>query len=530
MSRTAEITTGYGAVAVALAAIVLYAGALANGFAFDDVVLIPNDARVINSQIGALLTRPYWNDHELGLFRPLTSLSFGLDWLIGNGRASWFHFTNVLAHALASVLAFLLLARFFRTGAALAGGLAFALHPVHVEAVANVVGRSEMFAASFVFAACLIWTSRSITGAARLWLTVLCYALAMFAKESAVVLPGLLILLDLARGEPVRGYARKRWREVGALALTLVVFMALRWIVIGGIAPARLDPVLEVTRSTSQRWMTALQAWPIYAELLFVPRTLLADYGPRVLMPVGEWTPRAVIGLTIVLASVIGGTAALVMRHGKAMLGLLWFPLTILPVSNVLFPIGVIVAERTLYLPLFALCIGAAAAWQAAPDRRLAWIVAGLIATGYTARTLTRVPDWHDTDTIMIALRNDRPDAFRAQWHLARYERNQNNVDAALKQYDTALRLWPYREGLVQEAAAFGSAHGRAAWARDVAFWGTQRWPENEDFHQLLAANAVDLGDTITARRAVRVGLQRHPDSKILNDMWRAFGPPRETQ
>lgn len=528
--RDTSLDMGYGAIAVALAAVVVYAISLANGFAFDDVVLIPNDARVTGAKIWALMTTPYWNDSELGLYRPLTSISFALDWAVSNGSPAWFHFTNMLWHVLASVLAFALIGRFFRPAAALLGGLLFAIHPVHVEAVANIVGRAEMIASTFFLAACLVWTARSIRPMPRLLLTVLCYALAMFAKESAVVLPAILILLDIAQGAQVRTYARERWRELAALTATLIAFMVIRWSVIGGLAPVKLDPSLEVTTTAWQRILTALPAWPIWARLLTVPSTLLADYGPRVLLPVAEWTPAAVIGLTLVIASVAGGIVAIIAGHRRWALGLLWFPITILTVSNFIFPIGVIVAERTLYLPAFAICFAAAAAWQSVPHTRLAFALVGAIILGFTVRSVTRIPDWDSTDSIMQAMIRDRPDGFRAQWHMARLARKKGDVAVALAQYDKAMKLWPYREGLALEATVYVSSKGNTAWARNLALFGTQRWPDNPAFFNMLAAASIDMGDSTTARRVVADGLRLHPDNKILNDMWRAFGQPREAR
>ena len=529
MKHDVEIGLGYGAIAVALASVLVYAIGLANGFAFDDVVLIPNDARVRDFDLWALIARPYWNDSELGLYRPLTSISFALDWAVSKSPA-WFHFTNMLWHALASALAYLLLGRFFRPGAALIGGLLFALHPVHVEAVANIVGRAEMIAATFFFAACLVWTSRSIAATPRILLTLVCYILAMFAKESAVVLPAVLVLVDVAYGAPLRDYLRTRWRDIAALSVALVVFMIIRWSVIGGLAPVKLDPSLEVTTNAWQRILTALPAWPIFARLLTVPYTLLADYGPRVLMPVAEWTQAAVIGLTLVVVTVFGGLVALATGHRRWALGLLWFPITILTVSNFIFPIGVIVAERTLYLPAFAICFAATAAWQAYATTRLAVALALSIALGFTVRSMTRIPDWKSTDSIMQAMLRDRPDGFRAHWHMARMARRDNVVPTALAQYDTALALWPYREGLVQEAVAYASSQGRTQWARDMAIFGTRRWPENAAFYHMLAANSIDMADTVTARQAVQIGLRIDPANKVLNDMWRAFGQPSEVK
>ena len=157
MTERQPLSAGYGAIVTALLALATYLLALHNGFAFDDAVLIPRDARVTNGELGALITTSYWKDAAMALYRPLTSLTFGLDWAAADGSAAWFHFTNVLWHMLASVLVYVLLLRYFDVGAALLGAALFAVHPVHVEAVANVVGRAELIAATMVLAGCVAW-------------------------------------------------------------------------------------------------------------------------------------------------------------------------------------------------------------------------------------------------------------------------------------------------------------------------------------------------------------------------------------
>ena len=529
MTEQRTITAGYGAIVTALVAFLCYVISLANGFAFDDVAVIPNDPRVVNGQLTALLASSYWNDAALSLYRPLTSLSFALDWYAGNGDPAWFHFTNILWHVAASLLTYVLLLRFFALGPALFASVLFAAHPVHVEAVANVVGRSELMAATFVLAACVLWPMLA-QRSARIIVTSALYALALFCKESAAMLPALLIMYDFANGEwsaaTVKPYLRRRAPELIALVLTFTIFMVIRGSILGAIAPTRLDPSLEVLHSPWHRILTALQAWPLAARLLFFPRTLLADYGPQILLPITGWNSLSVLGATIVLASVGGGIAALLTGHRAWALALLWFPIAILPVSNFIIPIGVLLAERTLYLPSVAFAFAAAGGFallQRRQDmRHVARSIALIIPLLFAARAMVRVPEWDNTDTILIALVRDRPDAFRGQWHVARIARARDDVETALRTYDRALQLWPFREGLVKEAAAYASGHGRAAYAQNVAYYGTQRWPQTVDFHRILAGAALDRGDTAAAVAALRRGLERHAADPILNQMWQA--------
>ena len=536
MTDKQPITRGYGAIVTAVLALVTYVLALRNGFAFDDVVLIPNDARVVNAQIKVLLTTPYWNDAALSLYRPLTSLTFALDWFVAQGSAVWFHFTNIVWHMAASTLVYVFLSRYFSVAAALLGGAIFAVHPVHVEAVANIVGRGELMAATFVMLACVLWPLIQNRAARALIISVI-YFLALSAKEGAAVLLALVVLIDFAEGEwsfaTLGAYLRRRAPELLALVAAFVLFMVIRTSVLGSVAPSRLDPSLEVLNSGWHRILTALQAWPLALKLFVFPSTLLADYGPQILLPIANWNSLAVLGLTIVLVTVVGGLAALSANKRLAALGLLWYPIAILPVANFIFPIGVLLAERTLYLPSVAFSIALAALFEFARSRsrsRTAILVAVVVVVSLSVRSMVRVPAWTSTDAILTALIDDRPDAFRGQWHMARMARAKDDVEGALNTYNQAIKLWPFREGLVQEAAAYASSKGRAAYARDVAFYGTQRWPQNPAFHQLVAGNALDLGDTTTAVRTLRKALQLHPADSVLNQMWRATQSTHSTQ
>ena len=532
MTERQPLSAGYGAMVTVLLALATYLLALHNGFAFDDAVLIPRDARVTNGELGALITTSYWKDAAMALYRPLTSLTFGLDWAAADGSAAWFHFTNVLWHMLASVLVYVLLLRYFEVGAALLGGALFAVHPVHVEAVANVVGRAELIAATLVLAGCVAWP-RISNGAARAVIVPVIYFLALCAKESAAVLPALLVLVDFTEGEwsfnSIRDYLRRRSPALLALVAAFVIFMVARTMVLGTLTPARLDPSIEVTGNAWHRVLTALQAWPIALRLMLFPWTLLADYGPQILMPIAEWNSLAVLGATMLIGLLGGGLIALAYGYRVAALALLWYPITILPVSNFLLPICVLLGERTLYLPSVAAAFAAAAlfTWALRRPEALKFVkVAGAVVIFlFAVRSMIRVPEWQSTGSILFALVRDRPDAFRGQWHVARDHRQNGRIESALANYDEAVRLWPYREGLVQEAATYASSQGRAVYARDLALFGARRWPRNVVFHRLAAANALDVGDTATARTVLINALQQHPRDTLLNQMWRAAAP-----
>ena len=132
---------------VVLAACAVYLNSIGNGFALDDVFIIHQNARVHDVTAWRYIwLTPYWPffGTELGLYRPFIIFLYAVQWAIGGGATWVFHVGNVLLHATATLLVFLLLERLTPRTPALIGALIFAVHPVHTEAVANVVGQAEI--------------------------------------------------------------------------------------------------------------------------------------------------------------------------------------------------------------------------------------------------------------------------------------------------------------------------------------------------------------------------------------------------
>ena len=133
-------------VLVAFAASAAFANTLGNGFAFDDQGVIVGSTIVTAGDPLEALTAPWWPaDQDAGrLWRPLTLSSFAAEWWLGNGEPLLLHAVNVSLHAGITLLVVLLVWGSAGSWSVLAGGLLFAVHPVHVEAVANAVGRAEL--------------------------------------------------------------------------------------------------------------------------------------------------------------------------------------------------------------------------------------------------------------------------------------------------------------------------------------------------------------------------------------------------
>lgn len=539
-SRPAESTRTLesrllGAVLIAALAFVIYIPGFSNGFVYDAEVVVAQDTRVHTlAEPARLLTSSYWafDTERLALYRPLVTLSFATDWAMHDGDSWGFHQTNALAHALASVLVFLLLTGLTSMLPAMAGAALFAVHPVHAEAVASIVGRADIFAAGFSFAALLAWHRLPPRGTAILVTVPALFFLALGSKESAIMLPALLTIFDAATGKLRRATFRDWLRERAwlwvAMALVAITYLIVRVRVLGVFAPASINPLIAADSSEATRLRTALQIWPEILRLLTVPRTLLADYNPRILLPAESWTLRALAGLALVVAAIAGGVYALVRGHGRTGLVLLWTPVALLPVSNLLVPIGVLLAERTLYIAGFAVALGVAAGIDTIATHkqrlRAALTLCAVVGIFFGMRTVARLPAWSTTDEVFRTLLRDRPDSYRAQWQMGRITARDGDLASALAYYRATVELWPYSRPAYIEAGAIATEMRQQVAARWFSERALEHFPNDAVFLRNLAVAAISLNDTTAARAAVERGLRVEPNDPLFNLMRASFG------
>lgn len=506
---------------VVLLALSAYGNSLGNGFAFDDVLIIEDNPVVTESDIGAAMATPYWPMavEGTGLYRPVAVASYAAEWQVFGGDVLGFHAVSIVSHGIVSLLVFLLLLEFFSTGGALAGAAIFAVHPVHTEAVANVVGRAELYTAIFYLAACLLfWRGARWRGGgrrvARLLGVALLYALALGSKEMGATLPGVLILLTLFRadGTPL---VRRFVDELPLFALTaavLAVYLGVRFLVLGSVVGETPAAVLAGL-TTGERLLTAVSLWSQYARLMFFPLVLAADYAPGVLYPAATFDAE-VFGGVLTLVALIVGVVVLVRPRPFIALGILWFMVTILPISNLLMPTGTLLAERTLYLPSVGLSLAVAGATVAIAERgrtprTLGLVVIMLVGTAFLVRTVLRNPSWLSTFTVVATLARDHPDSHLALRARANGLVRTGDSEAAVEVYEGALELAPFNYPLLVEVADFYG--GREQWERaeTLLVTGVRAYPRHTAAWQLMARHLILQGRGREAHSVALRGLEQ---------------------
>jgi len=545
---------------LALVAAALYLGTLRYGFVWDDFQLV-----FFNQFVRRLSDLPGWigltadevsfGDFSGGFYRPGTLISLALDFAIWGERALGYHLTGMLLHTAVTFSLFVLARQLFRRpGPAAATALLFAVHPVHVEAVAWISARGDLLATLWMVLAVLCYRrARPARGGFRAgWYTaaLLTGVAGLSCKETAAVLPVLLLVADClgasigmaSAGGPAP--LAIRHAPFWALAIGHLVFLS---------GPLQAyDAALFAPRLLWGRLPGALETLARYLGLLAIPVTMRPFYDyPRPESLLAPWPILgAVLGLGLLLA-----LRRLWVRLPAAAFGLAWLLITLAPVLDLVAvsprPMGL--ADRYLYLPsvgflLFAVAVADAACIRLAGSlRRLPLsLPAGatiLLALGGIALTAAYLPVWRDNLSLYSRMVRDFPEAAVPRLNLAttyldlgETARGMAELEAAIQRQPTwtrpqimlglvlvgagdhargfALfdRAAPLAQGDIHYYRARAEAHLAAqapGQAAEVARAGLRRFPRAVELQQLLARALEamgDLGGAIALQREILRG------------------------
>jgi protein O-mannosyl-transferase len=437
-----------------------FLNALRGTFVYDDIgIIVRNPAVQGPFRLWTILTADYWASvKEALLWRPVTLFTFAFDHLIAGQSPFWPHLVNLLLHAAVTLLWAQLIRRLTgRNALALVAGILFAVHPVHTEAVTWLSGRAELLAAGFTLAALHLAISRS--SRAR-WLAPAAVLLAVGSKESATVLPILLLYLTWVmkgRRDRTDDAAAPSGATPPPLALGLVSFapvlfyLVCRRFVLGtwlGPHPDLADNPL-VGSGILMRLPTVLDTAGRSIGLLLWPARLTLDYSAPVLVLVRSVTPYLVLGL---LGTV--GLFVLAIRRRRhpegwgAGFALLTFALT----SNLLYVIGTIFGERLLYLPSAGLLLVVAsggfllAARSSQLRHGLLALVILAVAAG-SVRTWIRNEEFRNEAVLYRAEVRNQPLSPKMRFNSAVLAKNEGRYEDAVSEATEAIRLDPTNRG-----------------------------------------------------------------------------------
>ena len=431
------------------------------GLTYDDRDFVQNNAAIqsVGAALGSFI-RPFPpHQPERGLYRPLTALSYAVDHQLGGGVAWVFHATNLLLYGLTLVVIVVVLRRLDPVSdpVALIVTLLFALHPVHCEVVDSVAGRGELLAlllallalGAFHNARAHLHSARE--GAGRLgWLaaSVTLYALAMLSKETAAVLPAVLVA-HLALWP---GASRREYLMLAPHAVVLAAYLALRIVALQGhFGP---DVVVLQGAALSTRLWTMGAVFLEYIRLLVMPGVLQVDvYYEHVVGLQPHLSLHAGLGLALLLLTLVA--AGIMLHRGHATRGAVFALLAMLaflfPVSHII-PFGALMAERLIYAPslffILLLVLLLRGIVTRAWDRARAWritlcAVFGLMALLLGLRGHLRGLEWRDSVTLWTSALQHVQNDPRVYNNLAAGFIERGDLQRAIRMLRLSLKLRP---------------------------------------------------------------------------------------
>jgi hypothetical protein len=328
------------------------------------------------------------------------------------------------------------------------------------------------------------------------------YLIGCLFKESALVLPGLLVAAEalLVRStEPIRARIANGRRLLLILLLVAVGFLWVRTRVLSGDVLGTFEAESLVGLTMGERALTMLGVVPEWARLLLWPAHLQADYGE--IFPATQWGPYQTFGLVILLAAPVAAVVA--WRRAPAItFGLAWSAIGLFPVHNVLAPTGIVLAERTLFLPSIGVVIalggvGALLLERAGPRMRLGLAAAtGMFLILGEYRSTIRHSVWSDQFNLWYQTANvDAPRSWRAHEALAESYFRIGVERMAEREYRLAMKYSP--KSLTRPMTAYAErlrSRGFSFPAAELYRKVTEMHPRDLLGRAALIACLLDLG------------------------------------
>lgn len=501
----------------ALVALLVFAVTLNGVFVYDDIAILEKDARIADPSLWG----QYWTDsYNFGvdnLYRPLVSMSYAIQHYLHGPRPMPFHLVNWILHAVASAL----VALFAMTlgerceidpkrsrAIGYIAGILFATHPIHVEAVANVVGRAELMCAIGVLGAMWLFLgksngcpgarihdprSTSVRGStstlprgtqseltrARVIIIYLCFALALLSKEQGMLVPLLLGVLWATRpaellsavpaltesGDAIGYEPRIHRTSVQAgpilfllLALTLAGYVVYRESILKfwwdkNFLDIWIQPLAGPDVTLADRLLVPITIMGRYLQLLVAPVTLRLDYGGLIVPGTfNSRDPYFYLGIGAILLWFGLFTIALKQRDRFSITCLLCFAFIYGLLGNLITLIGVNMAERLMYLPsiFFVMII---ARWLARVPKRAAMLIAIAITCLFAARSYTYALRWNDKLGFYIYSAGVEPRSLKATQLAMQEYLDRGDLDRAEEWAHRALRIQPENDDAILRLA-----------------------------------------------------------------------------
>ena len=476
--------------------VLVYLQTIKFGFTyFDDNLIILNNNQFLSdfSNVPGAFQRDAFI-RETGIFyRPLQTLSYMTDILISGGNNAWmFHLTNILLFGLlACVLYFLLRKLNIHSIAALTGTMVFCVHPLFVSSVAWIPARGDLLLSLFSLLSLLFlieFLNKKRT--VYLFLHGTCFVIALFCKETAIVLPLLYVLYYFT-------FALKKTPEKKYLVLAGgYVLSGIAWFIIRVKALGGFSGLSSVLNLTGRHDKVGLQ--PLLSNVRTIPEALGRFFVPFDIDPVPGFSLSMTLTGCVVI--IILGFLFYKIKHvsrNRKFFCLAWFLLFLLP-TMVFKSDDIDYLDHRFFMPLIGILLYVL---LLVPDKWLEnrrtvkllpifFIFFILSCLTYrNSRAYSGMMNFYNT----AVARNPR--SVLAHNNLGAAYLDQGNLQKAIQEYSSAIRLKP--------------DYANAYSGRGNAYYNQKMYRESiEDFSMVIELRSADA-NTYNNRGAAfcRLGL-----------------------
>lgn len=427
---------------VAAVAFFVYANSLWSGFVWDDgavIVLNPvlkGDALSLFGKVDTIGdASPY--------YRPLSILSFLIDYRLHGLNPFIMHFCSVLLHSINAFLVYKI-ARSLLTDnySALVAGLLFAVHPISAESVNFLSARNVLLSTAFMLSAYLLHARSTREGAILpAFAGAVCFTVSLYVKETALLLPPFILALEY------EGYKRERVLKPQMLAMRLLPYIAgvVCYLVMRTIALENAGAQVEVFNGLGKRLFDNIYIFPHYL-LTFVWPPALSNryYIPENLQ---LFALPLVTGWFCILAGL--GWCLTRGRSRVTFFGLVWFFFFWLPTSGLVSFPSAPLADRYMYVAVIGLWIVLADQLGRLDPRgvfkRKSAVAAGVVVLlALTVSSVVRNLDWRSDVTLFTKYITQFPQQAGGYYALgSAYLEQENDLDNAEKYLEKAFALDP---------------------------------------------------------------------------------------
>ncbi|MFH1769165.1 MAG: hypothetical protein ABH833_00675 [Parcubacteria group bacterium] len=426
---------------------IVFGNSIAGDFVFDDTVIIRDrgDVRSPDSYLNFFVSPYHQNTPESGLYRPLTVVSYALNFAVFGESPVSFHVINILLHALSGLLVFYLVRYLFSSDRlAWISALILIVLPIHTEAVASIVGRAELFAFAGSLGSIMLFVKEQKKLAAFL------FFLALLSKETAIVTLPILWYILWAK-ENVNP-----WQSIKRLFVFIpsaVLYVLMRFVALGKyfISDAVVTYVENPLRfeDFGTRIFTSLKVLAMYMERIFYPLHLSADYSFNTIKLVGNFftTPLVILGGLILVVFFV--MIFYKKTKGKELgFAAVIFILPYLLISNLIFSVSTIMGERLMYFGSFGIVLIIAYVINKAMSlgntyRKIFIGVTVMLVIFYGIITIDRNRDWASNQAIFDAAHAESEDGVITKSNVAALYMMEDRWDEAKIELEASYNIYP---------------------------------------------------------------------------------------